>query len=422
MAESEIYHHQIDHGSRFGFPSKSGWCDMVVPLLDRGAFPGFGEIERDLDHGRVEAKGVGESLMLSGFSYLGLNRRPEIKEAIVDAIDRFSSGSAGSQWLAGHTTLHRELEERLAQVHGTEDALLFSSGFVTNVATLSAMVGRRDEVFGDRINHASLIDGCLNSGAKFTRFRHNDIEQLDEQLAKSTAERRLVVVDGVGSMAGSVCDGHALTEVCERREALLMVDECHSHFVLGKTGGGVREHLGLRPEQVFDLEMGTLGKALHSAGGYIASSRDICNYLRRAARGFVYSRSLSIIDVASCIAALDIFEAERTELVGSLVSNRATFVDACRANGLEVEHGPTPIVPIPVGPAVTAAVAAAECRKNGVFIHSVSPPVVPKGKSILRASMMASHRPEDLEEGARVLAQAIETAKDLVTPEEAALM
>lgn len=279
------YIHPIEHHSRSGFPSKSNWCDIIAFLTEKGEFAWFHEITKDLDYGRVEVSGLGNSLMLAGYSYLGLNRRPEIRESILDAHDRFSSGSAGSRWLAGHTSIHRELEELLADVHGTEDAVTFASGYVANHATITALVGRNDIVFGDRINHASLVDGCRQSEATFKRFSHNDTDQLRSALKNTKANRKFVVVDGVASMSGNICNAPDIIQVCNDEGALLMVDECHSHFVVGATGGGVKEHFGLDTDVEVDIEMGTLGKALHSAGGYIASSRDICNYLRRQSRG-----------------------------------------------------------------------------------------------------------------------------------------
>ena len=164
--------------------------------------------------------------------------------------------------------------------------------------------------------------------------------------------------------------------------------------------------------------MGTLGKALHAAGGYVTGSRDLITYLRRAARGFIYSRSVSAIDVASGMAALDIFEGERDELVSTLTSNRTAFVNALNANGLQAPHGPSPIVPIYVGPALAAATAASLCQKRGVFIHPVFPPVVPAGKSILRASMMANHRTNDLVEAASVIAESVAEALETSNAEE----
>lgn len=416
------YAYEINHGSRFGFPSKSPWCDVLPVLKAADRVGWFREIVRDLEHGHVEVAGIGPSLMLSGYSYLGLNRREDIRDEVVAALDRFGTGSAGSRWLAGHTSLHRQQEELLAEVTGTADAVTFASGYVTNATVIPALVGRHDEVFGDRLNHASLVDGCRWSGAKFTRFPHNDLEKLESQLRKSTARRRLVVVDGVTSMAGTVIRADELKDLCERYEALLMVDECHSHFVLGPNGRGVADYFGM-PAGSFDLEMGTMGKALHAAGGYVAGSRDLCNFLRRAGRGFIYSRSVSPIEVAAGIAALDVFKKEGVKLNERLRDNRKVFVDALREAGMpEVEHGPAPIVPIPVGPAVAAIDAAVTCQRAGVFIHPVTPPVVPQRQSILRASIMASHRPEELRAAAKTIVGKVRESQANITDEDASIL
>lgn len=402
------YGDAVDHGSRFGFPGKSQWCDFLPDLQANDQMPWFREIIGDLDAGWSEVDSLGPCLMLGGYSYLGLNRRPEIREAVIEALDRFGSGSAGSRWLAGHTDLHRELEERLAVASGTEDALSFASGFVANASVIPALVGRRDEVFGDRSNHASLVDGCQASGAKFTRFRHNDLQQLEQQLRASTAKRRLIAVDGITSMAGTISRVDELVSLAERYEALLLVDECHSHFVVGASGGGVADHFNLDPASI-DLQIGTVGKALHAAGGYVAGSKDLCNYLRRSARGFVYSRSLSPMDVAAAIAALKIFEAEGEELLRRLHSNRRVFVDELRAAGMtDLQEGPSPIVPILVRSSFAALESAVELQRQNVLIHPVVAPVVPHDGAILRASIMASHRPDDLKDAARRIVKVVQ--------------
>lgn len=417
------YQAPLNIGSRFGFPKQTGWCEVISHLAPREQFAWFLEIQSDLDHGRVQVDGLGDCLLLSGYSYLGLNRRPEIKKAILAALDRFGSGSAGSRWLAGHTSLHHELEELLAEVHHAEDAVTFASGYVTNVSVLSSLLQKGDVVFGDRINHASLVDGCRYSGAKFTRFPHNDMRTLRGLLEKSSPlARKLVAVDGVASMSGSVCNAKELCELCEEFKAIILLDECHSHFVLGQTGGGVREYCQLSDAHVVDLEMGSLGKALFAAGGYIAASSDLCTYLRREARGFIYSRSISPVDVAAGLAALKIFQKERVELVQALNENCRVFRKALRTEGLIVDDGPTPIVAIPIGPAAAAVDAAVACQKRQIFIHPVFPPVVPAGKAIMRASIMANHRPRDLVAAAAVIAEEVTRALRSCSSEDAAIL
>jgi 8-amino-7-oxononanoate synthase len=371
----------------------------------------FREIERDLGRGRVLAKGLGEMIMLGGYSYLGLNGRPEIEEACKKALSDFGTGTHGSRWLAGHTSLHAELESELARHHSRQDAVLFSSGYMANIATLSTLLSRHDVVLSDRRNHVSIVEGCRFAGARFHRFKHNNPDHLDQLLDKSPSDaRKLVVVDGVFSMSGEVADVPAIAEVSRRHRAALMVDECHSHFTLGPNGGGVRDHFGMSIDDI-TIDMGTLSKAIPADGGYIAASADICTNLRRAARGFIYSGASSPVMIAAALAALRIVEDERHELLAALKSRLSIFASELRSNGVDFSVGPTPIVPIHVGPAMSAAVAASHCQEEGVFIHAVVPPVVEPGKSILRATVMANHDPEDLRRAAQVIGRAIERGR-----------
>jgi 8-amino-7-oxononanoate synthase len=407
------YSRPISIGRHSGFPHKSGWDDVLELLAPLGQVTWFREITEDLGGGKVRVKDFGEMLMLSGYSYLGLNKHPAIREAAINAFDKFGSGTSGSRWLAGHTNLHEELETLLAEIHGTEDAVAFSSGYVTNVSTIDALVGRNDLVLSDKLNHASIIDGCRYSGAQFQRYRYNDIDHLRQKLQQhgEKANRRLIIVDGVFSMSGTIVDAEPIVALCREFDAALMVDECHSHFVLGDTGGGIKEYFGLHADDI-TIEMGTLSKAIPSDGGYVAASSDLCNFLRREARAFIYSGSTSPVMTAVSIAALKIFQQERTDLVSKLSKNAQVFRSELRKHGVSTPDSPTPIVPIHVGPAEAAAAAATYCQKHGIFIHPVFPPVVPAGKSILRASIMASHDEADLRSAAAIIADAVHQSLD----------
>jgi len=406
-----------------GYPAGTSWDEIVAYLSPRGHFLWFREIEKDLPKRFVRVRGCGDMLMLGGYSYLGLNGHPEIRAACNEALDRYGTGSHGSRWLAGHTTLHAELEELIADTHGTQDAIVYTSGYVANVSTLSALLSRKDTVFSDKMNHASLSDGCWYSGAKFKRFRHNDPEDLRQALSeKGPSGRRMVFIDGVFSMSGDVCSAPEFVKVCEQYDAALFVDECHSHFVLGQSGGGIKEFFGLRTTDV-DVEMGTLSKVIPSAGGYIAGSMDMVTFLRRASRGFIYSGATPAVMIAAAIAALHVFRREREVLISNLSENIKFFRDALAENGMKlVGGGETPIVPILVGPAVAAARAATYCQKGNIFIHPVFPPVVESGRSIMRASVMATHRTADLQYAADVIAESILRAMEDTSEEEAALM
>jgi 8-amino-7-oxononanoate synthase len=417
----EKYYRPVGKPRYHGFPSPSPWDELADKLRPRRLFMHFREIERDLGGGRVLVDGH-EMTMLGGYSYLGLNGRPEIDEACKKALADFGTGTHGSRWLAGHTSLHAELESELARHHGREDAVIFSSGYVANVATISTLLSRHDMVFSDRKNHASILDGCRFAGSKFQRFAHNDPNDLDRMLEKSPPRtRKLVVIDGVFSMSGDVAGIPAIAEVSRRHNAALMVDECHSHFILGPNGGGVRDYFQM-PGDDITIDMGTLSKAIPSNGGYIASSADICTNLRRAARGFIYSGSTSAVMIAAALESLRIIEREGPQLLAALEEKRSIFSNELRANGVEHTAGPTPIVPIHVGPAVTATLAAQHCHEEGVFIHAVAPPVVERGKSIMRATVMANHDPEDLRRAAKIIARAIEHARRETTDAEASCL
>jgi|GEM_PF-387448 len=395
---------------------KHDWDKLAERLRDRGQFVWFREIEADLGEGRVRVRGTGEMLMLSGYSYLGLNARPEIAEACEKAMFFYGTGTHGSRWLAGHTSLHEELESMLAARHDREDAVLFGSGYAANTATLSALLARTDTVFTDRMNHASIIDGCRFSGARVRRFRHCDYQHLDKMLSQ-TMGTKLVAIDGVFSMSGSIAPLPEIAAVCRRHDATLMVDECHSHFVLGG-GRGTAAHYGLASDRI-DVEMGTLSKAIPSSGGYIAASAEICTRLRRSARSFVYSGSPPPVVVAASIAALRILENELPVLLDRLRINKRIFTRALSEAGVDFADHPTPIVPIKVGPAMVAAAAASHCHARGLFIHPVFPPVVETGKSILRVGVMASHDPHELRSAAFVIAEAIDRAREEISREEA---
>jgi 7-keto-8-aminopelargonate synthetase-like enzyme len=304
---------------------------------------------------------------------------------------------SGSRFLAGTTELHSQLEKKIAALHGKEDAMLLTSGYLTNVSTIAALVGKNDYILSDRLNHASIVDGAIYSQAKLIRYKHNDPGSLEAAL-KSVPEssRILVITDSVFSMSGEVVDLPEIVRLCKKYNALLMVDECHSMYVLGKRGGGILEYFDIDPDDV-DIIMSTLSKAIPAGGGYVTASREIIDYLKHESRGFIYSVALSSIMVSTALKALDIFEIEREELVGKLHTNTKVFTEALLARGVPLgEKSVTSIVPIIVGDANLAAILARKCQESGLYIHAVFPPVVPPGQAILRASITAEHTREDL--------------------------
>lgn len=354
------------------------------------------EVEKVLDHGRVQVAGYGEMIMLGSYSYLGLIGHPTINRASKEAIDQYGTGTHGVRLLAGTLTIHNKLEERIARFKKTDGAITFSSGYVANLATIAGLLRRGDVVLCDKLNHASIVDGCLLSQANFRRFRHNDMAHLERRLQEAQgADRILVIVDAVFSMDGDVINLPEVSRLCDEYGAYLMVDEAHSIGVLGKTGHGIEEHFGL-PSDAVDIKMGTLSKTVPSAGGYVAGNAELINFLKHEARGFVFSAALPPASAAASCAAFDVIEAE-PERVEALQRNYRHFGGALRAAGFDLLESETAILPVMCYDITRAVRLAHYCQQRGIFVQAVVAPVVPDGQSRLRATVSASHRLEDLD-------------------------
>jgi glycine C-acetyltransferase len=342
-------------------------------------------------------------VMLGSYSYLGLNGHPKITAAAKQALDRFGTGTHGSRLLAGTLDLHDRLEALVAALKGAESAVVFSTGYIANVAAISTLLRKGDAVICDKMNHASVIDGCLFSRADLFRFQHNDMGSLEARLRETRGRpKRLVVVDAVFSMEGDLAPLPELHRLCREHGAYLMVDEAHSVGVLGATGRGIEEHFGMPPETI-DVKMGTLSKAIPSSGGYIAGSADLCTLLRHAARGFVYSGAPGAAQAAAALAAIEVMREEPWRLE-RLRENADYFKGLLRAAGFDLGPTETPIVPVMCRDTARTAYLARYCQERGVFIHAVYYPTVPKGRARLRASVLACHRREDLKACAGILA------------------
>lgn len=354
------------------------------------------ETEEILPHGRVRVAGHGEMIMLGSYSYLGLIGHPDIDRAAKEAVDQYGTGTHGVRLLAGTLKIHNELEERLAEFKRADGAITFSSGYVANLATISALLRRGDVVLCDKLNHASIVDGCLLSQAVFRRFRHNDMEHLEKRLRETQdADRVLVIVDAVFSMDGDVINLPEVSRLCEEYGAYLMVDEAHSIGVLGQTGHGIEEHFGL-PDDAVDIKMGTLSKTIPSAGGYVAGNHELIKFLKHEARGFVFSAALPPASAAAACAALDVIESE-PERVENLQRNYNHFRSALQAAGFDLLNTETAILPVMCYDIERAVTLARYCQERGIFVQAVIAPVVPDGQSRLRATVSASHRIEDLD-------------------------
>jgi len=340
-------------------------------------------------------------LMLGSYGYLGLLQHPRLTAAMASAASRFGTGHHGVRLLAGSTEVHVALERRLAEAMRAEDAVTFPSGFVANVATITALVGPGDLVVGDEWNHASIHDGCRASGAAFETYPHGDLDALDRLLQRRGDRHTLVVVDAVFSMDGDIADVPAIAERCRRHGALLMVDEAHSFGVLGERGLGVQEHFDLASDAI-DVKMGTLSKALAGTGGFVAGGRELVDYLRHAARGYMFSGALPAACAAASIAALDVLRDE-PERVARLRTNAALWKEGLDRAGFDTLRSRTPIVPVVLPDESTTLEFAHHCRERGVFAVPVLYPAVPVRSPRLRTCVAASHSAEELQQALAVL-------------------
>ncbi|MDR7554319.1 MAG: aminotransferase class I/II-fold pyridoxal phosphate-dependent enzyme [Armatimonadota bacterium] len=349
-------------------------------------------------------------LLASSYSYLGLLGHPAIQAAAAAALDRYGTGTHGVRLLAGNTDLHDRLEDRLAAFLGAAGAVAYSSGYLANFAAISALVGRGDVVICDKLNHASIVDGCLLSGARFVRVPHRDVAAIDRELGRVAAGAgALVVVDAVFSMDGDVYDLPALVEVCRRHGAWLMVDESHSLGVLGPTGAGIEEHFGLCG--VVDVKMSSLSKSVPSAGGVIAGSEDLVLYLKHASRAFVFSAAMPPASAAATIAALDVMQAE-PERVARLQANAGRLRARLRAAGLPVRDDPTPIVPVIAGDDERTVRMARFLFDRDIFALPILSPAVPPRTSRLRITVTAAHAEAEVD----AIADAVAAAWHAVAP------
>jgi 8-amino-7-oxononanoate synthase len=341
--------------------------------------------------------------MYASYSYLGLIGHPRINAAAKDAIDRYGTGTHGVRTLAGTLTVHTALEETIADFKGAEAAVTFSSGYATNLSVITTLLGRGDYVISDKLNHASIVDGCLMSGAKFVRFKHNDMDALESRLRQvPEGAAKLVVVDAVFSMDGDIIDFPRLVAVCRANNAWLMVDEAHSVGVLGATGRGIEEHFGMKG--AIDIKMGTLSKTIPSVGGYIAGSKDLITYLRHTTRAYIFSAALPPAQAAAAKAAFEVILDEPWR-VDKIQANGEQFISGLKARGFNTMDTETAIVPVLCGDDEPAYKMTSGCQHRDVFVLPVVSPAVPPGLARLRATVTAAHEPEEIEQAMNVIAE-----------------
>lgn len=349
-----------------------------------------------LPNGRVNVENHGEMIMLGSYSYLGLIGHPEINAAAKAAVDHYGTGTHGVRLLAGSLVLHNELEARIARFKQADDAITYSSGYVANLSTISSLLRKGDTLICDKLNHASIVDGCLLSMAKFARFRHNDMDHLEKRLREADPHGRiLVVTDAVFSMDGDIINLPEVSRLCQKYGAYLMIDEAHSIGVLGKTGHGIEEYFNLPPDTI-DIKMGTLSKTVPSAGGYVAGRQELITFLKHEARAFIFSAAIPPASAAAAKAAFDVIEKESWR-VQRIQENYSHFADRLRTAGFDLLYSETAIVPVICGSTDRGVALAKYCQDRGIFVQAVVSPVVPEGLARLRACVSAVHTREDID-------------------------
>jgi glycine C-acetyltransferase len=331
-------------------------------------------------------------------NYLGLANDPRMVKAAQAAIQRYGVGPGAVRTIAGTMDIHTQLENRVAAFKQAEAAITFQSGFCANLGTIQALVGKRDVIFSDELNHASIIDGCRLSGATIIRYEHCNPASLEQVIKENegTYERAMIITDGVFSMDGDIAPLDKLYEIAKAHDIILMVDDAHGEGVLGKGGRGIVDHFNLHGK--VDIEVGTFSKAFGVVGGVVSGNAVIVDWLKQRGRPFLFSSAMTPADVAACLAAVDILEAS-TELVDRLWDNASYFKTAMAKLGFDIGHSQTPITPVMLGEAPLAQQFSRELFENGIFATSIGYPTVPKGKARIRVMLSAAHSRDDLDQG-----------------------
>jgi 8-amino-7-oxononanoate synthase len=365
----------------------------AAQLREMGLYPYFRTISSAQDtEVIIEGKKI---LMLGSNSYLGLTNHPRIKAAAQAAVEKYGTGCAGSRFLNGTLDIHLELEQALAKLVNKEAVLLYSTGFQVNLGVISALVGKGEYVFGDKSNHASIVEGCLLSQGKFLRFAHRDMAALESRIQKVEPEAgKLIVVDGVFSMEGDIIQLPELCRIAHDHGAAIMVDDAHAIGVLGKNGAGTASHFGLT-DQVH-LIMGTFSKSLASLGGFIGSDAKTIDYLKHHSRPLIFSASMSPANAAAVLAALKIMQ-EEPERVAQLWRNTHRMKKGLSDLGFNLGNSETPILPVYCRDLVVAFKVCKRLHEEGVFVNPVVSPAVAPGQELIRISLMATHTDQQVD-------------------------
>ncbi|MEK6563509.1 MAG: 8-amino-7-oxononanoate synthase [Candidatus Omnitrophota bacterium] len=341
-------------------------------------------------------------------NYLGLANDSRLKKAAIAAINRFGTGSGASRLVSGSNISHKRLEEKLADFKKQEACLVYPSGYSANLGIISALAGRGDIVFSDRLNHASIIDGIILSRAQLVRYPHKDIKELERLLERNNAavgadlcvcpkqrQKKLIVTDSLFSMDGDIAPLPELSRLAEKYDCLLMIDEAHSTGVLGKSGRGALEHFGLKADKRI-IQMGTLSKALGGLGGFVCGSRDLIDYLVNRSRSFIFSTALPAALCASALEAVKIIEKDKSR-IQRLKENADFLRDGLRSLGFDTLNSQTPIIPILTQDPRRTMELSQKLFEKGIFVQGIRPPAVPDNLCRLRVTAMATHTKKDLE-------------------------
>lgn len=333
-------------------------------------------------------------LMFGSNSYMGLTNHPKVIEAAVEATKKYGTGMAGSPFLNGTLDIHKKLEERLADYVGKEDVMLYSTGFGVNLGVISTLTGRDDYIILDEQDHASIIDGRRLSFSNYLKYRHNNMESLEQQLKKADPDKiKLIVTDGVFSMEGDVANLPEITRLAKQYNASVMVDEAHGIGVFGEGGRGTCNHFGVTDD--VDLIMGTFSKSFASLGGFIATDKEITNYLRHHSRSYIFTASITPASTAAVNAALDIMLAE-PERQAHLWDITNYALENFRAMGCEIGHTSTPIIPLFIRDDYKTFHVTRDLLDEGVFVNPVVTPAVAPQDTLIRYSLMATHTKEQV--------------------------
>ena len=349
-----------------------------------------------LDAVRVK-RNDSEYIMMASNNYLGLTHDARVQQAAMQAIQRYGTGSGGARLTSGSFPLFKELEIAIANFKGTEQSLVFNTGYMANVGTITALMNKHSVIISDELNHASIIDGCRLSGAHIERYKHKDVKHAEYILKNYKSAYKMIITDGVFSMDGDIAPLDRLYELSKEYNALLMVDDAHATGVIGN-GRGTAHHFGLTN---VDVQLGTLSKALGSVGGYVAGRKELIEYLINYSRSFIFSTALSPTDIGAALEALRIVRDEPS-VVDTLRDNTVYMAHKLQAMGIDCDDE-TPIFPIVVGENERALTLARELEERGIIITAIRPPTVPVGESRLRMTVTAAHSKEQLDYVAQTL-------------------